>query len=155
MDSAGVGRWSCGSLGPCGSNGCGPMGIACDPKYQTTCESCDGTGARRSCNCVASGTGSQDTWSCASSSGACGVACGDHRCLPNEICINFGQYGGFPIDGGISQPTLAPTCTVVPDACSGQTPSCAACIISAYGCSLPGVCRDIGPQTFDCILGGA
>jgi hypothetical protein len=52
-------------------------------------------------------------------------------------------------------PTLTPTCTAVPGACGGQAPSCAACIVSAYGCSLPGVCRDVGPQTFDCILGGA
>ena len=153
MDSASVGRWSCGSLGPCGSNGCGPMAVACDPKYQTTCESCDGTGARQSCTCVASG--SQGTWACASTAGSCGVTCGDHRCLPGEICVNFGQYGGFPIDGGVGEPTLRPTCVVVPDACGSQPPSCAACIVSAYGCSLPGVCRDVGPQTFDCILGGA
>jgi hypothetical protein len=154
-DNAGVGRWSCGGLGPCGSNGCGPAGGGCDPHYETTCQSCDGTGARRSCTCTASGSGSQGTWACSSSSGSCGVACGDHRCLPGEICINFGQYGGFPVDGGSGQPTLAPTCTVIPDACGNQAPSCAACIISAYGCSLPGVCRDVGPQTFDCILGGA
>jgi hypothetical protein len=152
-DSAGVGRWSCGSLGPCGSNGCGPMGVACDPKYQTSCESCDGTGARQSCTCVMSG--SNGTWACASMAGSCGVACGDHRCLPGELCVNFGQYGGFPIDGGTGEPTLRPTCAVVPDACGSQPPSCAACIVSAYGCSLPGVCRDVGPQTFDCILGGA
>lgn len=153
IDSAGVGRWSCGSLGPCGSNGCGPMGVACDPKYQTSCESCDGTGARQSCTCVTSG--SQGTWACASTAGSCGVACGDHRCLPGELCVNLGQYGGFPIDGGTGEPTLRPTCVVVPDACGSQPPSCAACIVSAYGCSLPGVCRDVGPQTFDCILGGA
>ena len=155
IDNTDAGRWSCGSLGPCGSNGCGPAGDACDPHYETSCESCDGTGARRSCDCVASGSGSQGIWSCASSSGSCGVTCGDHRCLPGEICINFGQYGGFPIDGGTGEPTLTPTCTVVPDACGSQAPSCAACIVSAYGCSLPGVCRDVGPRTFDCILGGA
>jgi len=155
MDSSGTGRWSCGGLGPCGSNGCGPQDDACDPHYETSCESCDGTGARRSCSCGASGSGSQGTWSCASSSGSCGVACGDRRCLSGEICINFGQYGGFPVDGGFSQPTLTPTCTVVPEVCGTQAPSCAACIVSAYGCSLPGVCRDLGPQTFDCILGGA
>jgi len=155
MDTAGVGRWSCGGLGPCGSNGCGPTGDACDPHYETSCESCDGASARRSCTCVASGSGSQGTWTCGSSSGSCGVACGDHRCLPGEICINFGQYGGFPVDGGTGEPGLTPTCTAVPEACGGKSPSCAACIVSAYGCSQPGVCRDVGPQTFDCILGGA
>jgi len=155
IDAAGVGRWSCGSLGPCGSNGCGPAGDPCDPHYETSCESCDGASARRSCTCVASGSGSQGTWTCASSSGSCGVACGDHRCLPGEICINFGQYGGFPVDGGSGEPALTPTCTAVPEACAGKSPSCAACIVSAYGCSLTGVCRDVGPQTFDCILGGA
>jgi hypothetical protein len=153
MDSAGVGRWSCGSLGPCGSNGCGPAAGACDPKYQTSCESCDGAGARQSCTCVTSG--SQGAWACASTAGSCGVACGDHRCLSGELCVNFGQYGGFPIDGGTGEPTLRPTCVVVPETCGNQAPSCAACIVSAYGCSLPGVCRDVGPQTFDCILGGA
>jgi hypothetical protein len=155
MDNAGVGRWSCAGLGPCGSNGCGPAAEACDPQYETSCESCDGAGARRSCTCVASGSGSQGNWACASGSGSCGIACGDHRCLPGEICINFGQYGGFPVDGGIGEPRLTPTCTVVPEACGGKSPSCAACIVPAYGCSTPGVCRDVGPQTFDCILGGA
>ncbi len=154
MDSAGVGRWSCGSRGACGSNGCGPTGT-CDPHYDTACEACDGAGARRRCTCGPGGSGVQGIWSCASSSGTCGVACGDHRCLTGEICVRLGQYGGFPVDGGIGEPTLAPTCTVVPDACGNQAPSCAACIISAFGCSLPGVCRDVGPQTFDCILGGA
>ena len=116
---------------------------------------CDGSGARRTCTCVASGSGSQGTWACASGSASCGVACGDHRCLPGEICINFGQYGGTFVDGGLAEPRLTPTCTVVPDACAGKSPSCAACIVPVYGCSAPGVCRDVGPETFDCILGGA
>src|SRR6266545_6530684 len=68
MDSAGVGRWSCGSLGPCGSNGCGPTGT-CDPHYDTACEACDGAGARRRCTCGPGGSGVQGIWSCASSSG--------------------------------------------------------------------------------------
>jgi hypothetical protein len=155
VDDAGVGRWSCPSLGPCGSNGCGPPGDGCDPRYETNCESCDGAAARRTCTCVRSGSGAQGTWACASSAGTCGVACGDHRCLPGELCINFGQFGGVPVDGGFGDPKLTPTCTVVPQTCGGQAPSCAACIGSTYGCSVPGVCRDLGPQTFDCILGGA
>jgi hypothetical protein len=64
--------------------------------------------------------------------GTCGVACGDHRCLTGELCVRLGQYGGFPVDGGIGEPTLSPTCTVVPDACGSQAPSCAASIVSAY-----------------------
>jgi len=83
------------------------------------------------------------------------VACGDRRCRPSEICINFGQYGGFAVHGAIVEPSLTPTCTAVPDACGSQSPSCATCIVSAYGCSLPGACRDVGPHTFDCLLGGA
>ena len=84
-----------------------------------------------------------------------GIACGDRACLPGEICINFAQYGGFPIDGGFTMSPLTPTCTVVPAACGSQPPSCAACLISALGCSSPGVCQDVGPRTFTCILGGA
>jgi hypothetical protein len=51
--------------------------------------------------------------------------------------------------------TLTPTCASVPDACGTNPPSCAACIVSAYGCSPPGTCRDLGSQMFECILGGA
>jgi hypothetical protein len=155
-DGSGGGRWTCSPNGPCGSNGCGPAGGACSLHDPATCETCDGTGARQSCACAAAGSQtSPGTWACASIAGSCGVACGDHRCLPGELCINLGQYGGFPIDGGSGTPTLRPTCTVVPDACADKTPSCASCIIAAFGCALPGVCRDVGPQTFDCILGGA
>jgi hypothetical protein len=70
--------------------------------------------------------------------------------------VLLGQFPGTrPPDGGTGAPTLTPTCAVVPDACGGKAPSCAACIVSAFGCSIPGVCMDVGPQTFQCILGGA
>jgi len=153
--SPGEWAWTCVNAGPCGSNGCGPAGAACDPRGPTNCEMCDANGTRQECMCAQSG--SQTTWSCssASSAGNCGVTCGDHRCLPGELCINFGQYAGTPIDGGIPTPILYPTCVLLPDACGAQEPSCQTCIVSTYGCSPPGVCRDLGSQTFDCILGGA
>ena len=82
-----------------------------------------------------------------------GVTCGDRRCQPGELCVNVAYYGGFPIDGGFSMSPITPTCKAVPAACGNQPPSCAACIMTAFGCSIPGVCHDLGPQTFDCFLG--
>jgi hypothetical protein len=154
-NGAGQGYWNCGGYMACGSTNCGAPGSGCDPRTQTTCEQCDGSGARRSCTCVASGSGSQAVWACNSpGSGGCGVDCGDRKCLAGEICVRLGRYPGvFTPDAGAL--TLTPTCAVVPDACGTNHPSCAACIVSAYGCSPPGTCRDVGPQTFECILGGA
>jgi hypothetical protein len=152
-NGAGQGYWNCGGYSACGSNNCGAAGSACDPRFQTTCEQCDAAGARRRCSCA--GAGSSGSWACASTTGTCGVACGDRKCLSGEICVNLGQYPGtLPPDGGTGV-TLRPTCAVVPDACGANPPSCAACIISAFGCSPPGRCSDVGPQTFECILGGA
>lgn len=152
--TTGTTRWGCASQGPCGSAGCGPNGGSCNPQQQqTACDSCDAAGAHQSCTCV--GAGNHGTWACSSSAGGCGTACGDHRCLPGELCVNFGRYGGVPPDGGTGEPALKPTCIVVPDVCAGQTVSCASCIVPVFGCSLPGICRDLNAQTFDCILGGA
>jgi len=148
---AGRGFLSCNGSTPCGSAGCGLADSPCDPRRHPPCEMCDASGSRRSCTCVASGT--LGVWACNSvASGACGVGCGDRRCLAGEICVRLGQFGGTADAGA---PTPTPTCAVVPDACGTNQPSCATCIMSTYGCSLPGICRDVGPQTFDCILGGA
>jgi hypothetical protein len=142
--------WSCGGTTPCGSNNCGQQGSqTCDARSHDTCENCDATGARHSCSCVPS-TGALGEWACTSSAGSCGVDCGDRKCLPGEICVNFGQYPGT---GGSSGIVIKPTCIVVPDACGGQAPSCATCINSTYTCSA--MCRDVGPQTFDCYRAGA
>jgi hypothetical protein len=150
----GHGQWSCGTQGPCGSNRCGPAGGSCDPRYDTACDFCETAGARHSCQCV--GSGQSGTWSCAASAGACGINCGTRKCLGGEICVVLGRFPGtLPPDGGSGAPSLTPTCSVVPDDCGSQPPSCAACIISAFGCSIPGVCTDVGAQTFQCILGGA
>jgi hypothetical protein len=149
----GTGYWNCGGYMACGSTNCGLDGSICDPRTQTTCEQCDASGARRKCSCTPKE--SQGVWACASSTGACGVDCGDRKCLGGELCLRLGRYPGtLPPDGGTGV-TLTPTCAVVPDACAGNQPSCAACIMSAYGCEPPGTCRDLGPQTFECILGGA
>jgi hypothetical protein len=70
--------------------------------------------------------------------------------------VQRGQFPGtLAPDGGSGMSPPTPTCNVIPDACGSQPPSCAACIISAFGCSIPGICADLGPQTFECILGGA
>ena len=152
-NGAGQGSWSCAGSTACGSTNCGLNGSTCDPRRQTTCEQCDASGARRLCTCVASG--SQDVWACNSTaSGGCGVDCGARKCLAGEICVQLGRYPGtFMPDAG--PPTTTPTCVVVPDACGASQPSCATCIVSAFGCSTPGTCRDLGPQTFECILPGA
>ena len=64
---------------------------------------------------------------------------------PNAVyaldASNGKQLWSFPVDGGIVQTAVRPTCVVVPEACGGQAPSCAACIMSAYGCSPPGILR--------------
>jgi hypothetical protein len=80
--------------------------------------------------------------------------CGGRKCLTGEICVQLGRYPGtFTPDAG--PPTTTPTCVVVPAACGANQPSCATCIVSAFGCATPGTCRDLGPQTFECILPGA
>ena len=66
----------------------------------------------------------------------------------------MGQYPGTAVDGG-SEPVLRPARSLVPQPCGTGPPSCATCISKAFGCTLPGVCRDLGSQTFDCILSGA
>ena len=153
MNGAGQGSWTCGGSMACGSTNCGLNGSTCDLRRQTTCEQCDVSGARRLCTCVASG--SQGVWACNSTaSGGCGVDCGNRKCLAGEICVQLGRYPGtFTPDAGA--PTTTPTCVVVPDACGANQPSCATCIVSAFGCSAPGTCRDLGPQSFECILPGA
>ena len=152
-NGAGQGTWNCGGSMACGSANCGLNGSTCDLRRQTTCEQCDASGARRLCTCVASG--SQGVWACNSTaSGGCGVDCGGRKCLAGEICVQLGRYPGtFTPDAG--PPMTTPTCVVVPDACGANQPSCATCIVSAFGCSTPGTCRDLGPQTFECILPGA
>jgi hypothetical protein len=151
--STGGGFWNCSTTSACGSNSCGLADSVCDPRTQTTCEQCDAAGARHGCTCVASGT--RGVWSCTSTAGSCGVSCGDRRCLAGEICVVLGQYPGVPPPDGGTGVILRPTCVVVPESCGTKQPSCATCVISAFSCSPPGTCRDVGPETFECILGGA
>jgi hypothetical protein len=153
--ASGAGKWGCSSQGACGSNQCGNEGASCDIRFPTACNACDAGGNHVMCTCN-SVTATTGKWSCLSSPGTCGISCGDRKCLSGELCINFGQYPGtLPPDGGSLEPILRPTCVAVPDACAGQAPTCANCIVPLYGCSPPGMCRQNGTQTFDCILGGA
>jgi hypothetical protein len=153
LKGAGQGYWNCGGVLPCGSGNYGPSGSTCDPRFQTTGTYCDSAGTKQSCICQASTSPQPGVWVCSPGLGTCGVACGARTCLEGEICVSLGQYSGT--DAGSSAPTLTSICAAIPDACAGTTPSCSACIISAFGCGPPGTCRDVSPQSFECILGGA
>ena len=153
QNGAGQGYWNCGGSLPCGSGNYGPPGSVCDPRFQTSGTFCDSTGTKQSCTCQASTSPQPGAWVCSPGVGSCGVACGARTCLEGEICVSLGRYSGT--DAGTSAPTLTSNCTAIPDACAGKTPSCSACIVSVFGCGLPGTCRDVSPQSFDCILGGA
>jgi len=157
LNGAGQGYWNCGGVLPCGSGNYGPPGSVCDPRFQTSGTYCDSAGSKQSCTCQASTSPQPGMWVCSPGAGNCGVACGTRTCLVGEICVSLGRYPGtLPMgDAGSASPSLTPNCVAIPDACAGKTPSCSACIVSAFGCGLPGTCRDVSPQAFECILGGA
>jgi hypothetical protein len=141
-------RWACVARPnvPCGSARCGLSGESCQESTTPSCEYCDDTGSRLSCSCGPSGQ-----WECSASAGACGMPCGDRRCLDGEICVGVGQFGGT-LDSGAPSPDYQ--CAKPPVECQGQEPSCA-CLQAPFGCTLPGVCRELGGRTFDCLRGGA
>lgn len=153
LNGAGQGYWNCGGSLPCGSGNYGPSGSVCDPRFQTAGTYCDSAGTKQSCTCQASTSPQPGTWVCSPAVGSCGVTCGARTCLEGELCVSLGRYSGT--DAGGAGPTLTPNCVAIPDACAGKTPSCSACIVSAFGCGLPGTCRDVTPQSFECIRGGA
>jgi hypothetical protein len=152
-DAAGQGYWSCNNGLSCGSANCGLADTTCNPRFQTSCEQCDSSGARHRCQCTP--RESQGFWSCWSTAGGCGVSCGDRQCLPGEICLLKGYYPGVFLDAGTPQITLTPYCVALPATCGTSQPSCSSCISAAFSCGSPGTCRDLGPETFECILGGA
>src|SRR5205814_5196870 len=62
-----------------GSSACGPKGDSCNA-LGSRCQYCDASGSPWLCGCSAAGK-----WECAAGDGACGVACGDRRCFPDEL----------------------------------------------------------------------
>lgn len=123
---------------------CGPTGVNCKT-VGDQCTYCGADGQGNSCRCGSNG------WECQPSAAvACGVACGNRRCLAAELCRELKMASGEPGNGAGS--VVEYTCVPAPAACAGKVPNCACAAEGTAYCSQAHVCEceDKRPSTLSC-----
>jgi hypothetical protein len=118
-----------------GSAACGPRDGVCDPARSSSCQYCDASGSPWLCTCAAT-----RTWQCYAGDGPCGIACGDRRCLPGELCQEAYEGTGDGQGGAAGLGTPRYSCRPVPASCAAGRPTCACAAESVPRCSQADVC---------------